>query len=99
MKHLCNVAGCEHQAVRYPRVQVWPVGGTADDEPAQFVLPMAICVVHQEDFPLQQFFTPAQRADFNATMAALGKRPLDFDSAKIAWGRVGDADWFTAGGQ
>lgn len=95
MKHLCNVEGCEHQAVRYPKVKIWAKADARGwrGQPMTMLLPMAICVLHQDGFPVQDFLHPAARVRLSGELAKLGKAPADFDSAKVEWARVGDADW------
>lgn len=95
---VCNVADCPHPATRYPRVLIDAKGARESDAPLVMVLPMAICVLHQDGFPVQDFLHPAARVRLSAALAEQGKAPADFDSARVEWARVGDADWINAGG-
>ena len=95
MKHVCNVEGCGMRAVRYPRVKIWakPDARGWRGQPMTMFLPMAICPLHQDHFPVQDFLHPAARVRLSSELAKQGKAPADFDSAKVEWARVGDADW------
>ena len=91
----CNREGCKMMASRYPRVLVNPRGWQVLTlwAPLVMAIPLAICLLHQDEFDPHDFLDEASCARVQAELERLGKMPCDFNSARVEWARIGARDW------
>lgn len=90
----CNVAGCDALASRYPKVLLHAEGRDwSSCEPLILVLPMPICLDHQEAIDPQDFLLPESRRRLRIALMERGKAMPDFDDPALTWAHIGDKDW------
>ncbi len=90
----CSREGCDHPASRYPRVLMMAAGHRrGQSEPLAMLVPLPLCVVHQDDFDPQDFLGDESRRRLRAALMRRGTALPDFSSAWVEWARIGDRDW------
>lgn len=90
----CSREGCECRASRYPRVKMMASGQRrGQSEPLVMIVPLPLCVLHQDAFDPQDFLGEAARQRLRNALLARGKAMPDFESAWTEWARIGDAAW------
>lgn len=81
-------------ASRYPRIKIMPQGYLRGQcEPLVMVILMAICLLHQDEFEVQDFLGSDARQRLRVELMKAGRAQPDFDSAWVEWARIGDDDF------